>query len=328
MKESKEHLEPSVTIGVPVFNGERFIGRALDTLLSQTYGNFEMIISDNASTDRTGEICLSYVSRDDRIRYYRSEQNMGPVWNFNRVFELAVGEYFMWASHDDYWDASYINSCVETFKKSQNVILVGVICKSIDSETGCLRLIDEGFSTVGLCPRERFVKYKSVIHSGKHIGAIFYGLYKRDALKEVMPLRNIIATDHLILAELCLLGEFETVQKMCFVKRQGGTSASIRQIAKTINIKNRLFIQCPYLVREALFQRLIFLTKKLKVADKISLSSWSLANYLKMTVYQGYPSVLLFLNRVLPRRVKWLVKQVLGFRQKSVQPSHDEKGDV
>ncbi|MEM4134638.1 MAG: glycosyltransferase, partial [Candidatus Micrarchaeia archaeon] len=79
---------PLVSIGMPVYNGERFIRQALDSLLAQDYENFELIISDNASEDKTPEICLEYAARDKRIRYYRNEKNMGAAWNFKRVFDL------------------------------------------------------------------------------------------------------------------------------------------------------------------------------------------------------------------------------------------------
>lgn len=323
-----ENTKPFVSIGLPIYNGETHLAQTLDSLLAQDYREFELIISDNGSTDGTRRICLTYTEKDHRIQYVRSNKNSGPVWNFNRVFEFSKGDYFMWASDDDYWEPSYIRSCLEAFRKSRDIILVGTMCKSINSEAGDSYFIDEGFSTIGLRPRERFVKYKSVIHSGKHIGAIFCGLYKRDALKKVMPPRNVIATDHLMLAELCFLGEFETIQQMLFVKRQGGVSASIQQIAKTINIENEFLIRCPYLVREVLLQRLIFSTKKLKVAEKIRLSLWSITNYLKMTVHHVYPAALLFLNRVLPRWIKRPAKRVLNFRRKSVQQSYNEKDGV
>ncbi len=105
--------KPLVSIGLSVYNGERFISHALDSLLSQEFEDFELIISDNASTDRTGQICLEYAARDKRIRYYRNEYNRGAVWNFNSVFKLSCGEYFMWASHDDYFDRRYLSSCLD-----------------------------------------------------------------------------------------------------------------------------------------------------------------------------------------------------------------------
>ena len=103
---------PLVSIGLPVYNAERHLAKALDSLLAQDYESFELIVSDNASTDSTQEICTSYAKRDSRLRYHRAEHNMGAIWNFNRVFELATGEYFMWAAHDDLRDPRYVSACL------------------------------------------------------------------------------------------------------------------------------------------------------------------------------------------------------------------------
>ena len=92
---------PRVSIGMPVFNGDKFIREALDSLLAQTFTDFELIISDNASTDRTEAICREYAERDKRIRYVRQAENLGPAANFRFVLDEAVGEYFMWAAADD-----------------------------------------------------------------------------------------------------------------------------------------------------------------------------------------------------------------------------------
>ncbi len=93
---------PTVNIGMPVYNAENYLQGALDSLLAQDYGDFDLLISDNASTDRTQEICLDYTARDRRVRYQRNGRNIGAADNFNRVLEPACGKYFMWAAHDDY----------------------------------------------------------------------------------------------------------------------------------------------------------------------------------------------------------------------------------
>src|SRR4030042_4089054 len=144
--------KPLVSIGMAVHNGERYIRQALDSLLAQDYDNFELIISDNASTDKTREICLAYAAKDKRVRYYRNQTNVGALRNFDRVFELSSGEYFMWACHDDYWKPRYLSSCLEAFNISEAIVLVGTECDSIDPETGKLIFTDEGLSTVGLSP--------------------------------------------------------------------------------------------------------------------------------------------------------------------------------
>ena len=92
---------PRVSIGLPVYNGERFLPQALDSILAQTFEDFELIISDNASTDTTEEICRTYATQDQRIHYHRHEQNRGAAWNFNYIVPLARGEYFKWAADDD-----------------------------------------------------------------------------------------------------------------------------------------------------------------------------------------------------------------------------------
>ena len=105
---------PRVSIGMPVYNGEEFLERALDSLLAQSFSDFELIISDNASQDKTQEICLRYAARDPRVKYYRNETNIGAAENFNRVFALSSGEYFKWAGHDDSWTPDYLERCVSS----------------------------------------------------------------------------------------------------------------------------------------------------------------------------------------------------------------------
>ncbi len=281
---------PHICIGMPVYNGERYIRQALDSLLAQDYENFELVVSDNASTDSTGEICLEYAARDKRIRYFRNERNMGAAWNFNRVFELSSGEYFMWACHDDYWQPQYLRSCLKALTEAESIILAGAMCDSVDSETGKLFFTDVGFSTTGLCPRERFMRYKSTIHGGRHIGGIFCGLYRRSALREVIPIKKVITGDHLILAELCFHGEFITVPQKLMTKRYGGASASHKKTASAshkktasaIGIKNPVLIKSPYFVREILLQAIILKTDKLTAREKFKLCLWSLNHYVRV----------------------------------------------
>ena len=99
---------PRVSIGLPVYNGENFLEFALDSILGQTFQDFELIISDNASTDATESICRRYAAKDSRIRYYRNPNNQGAAQNYNRVFALARGEYFKWAAHDDVCKPNYL----------------------------------------------------------------------------------------------------------------------------------------------------------------------------------------------------------------------------
>jgi glycosyltransferase involved in cell wall biosynthesis len=103
-----KHGMSLVSVGMPVCNGEAFLAEALNSLLIQTYGNLEILISDNCSSDKTKQICLEYAAKDSRIRYFRQAQNIGATANFNYVLQQASGEYFMWSAHDDRWSPNYV----------------------------------------------------------------------------------------------------------------------------------------------------------------------------------------------------------------------------
>lgn len=113
---------PILSIGFPVYNGEEHIREILDFLLSQNFHDFELIISDNASTDKTGSICLEYAQKDSRIRFVRQMKNQGPVANFKFVLAEAQGEYFMWVAHDDLWSGDSLSAGVEALSKNQNAV--------------------------------------------------------------------------------------------------------------------------------------------------------------------------------------------------------------
>lgn len=106
-----KHL-PAVSIGMPIYNGGKYISEALDSLLAQTFTNFELIISDNCSTDNTERICKEYALKDSRIRYIRQLANIGSTANFAFVLQEAVGAYYMWAAHDDRWRSNFLEKLV------------------------------------------------------------------------------------------------------------------------------------------------------------------------------------------------------------------------
>jgi len=105
---SPEAGRPLVSIGVPVYNGSKFLRESLDSIAAQTYQNIEVVVSDNASTDQTPDICAEFAVRDRRFRHVRLAENIGGVPNHNHVFSLTRGKYFMWGSHDDMFAPSYV----------------------------------------------------------------------------------------------------------------------------------------------------------------------------------------------------------------------------
>jgi glycosyltransferase involved in cell wall biosynthesis len=211
--------KPLVSIGMPVYNGADFLRCALESLLAQDYENFELIISDNHSTDSTQEICLDYLARDNRIRYHRNNTNIGAINNFKRVFELSQGEYFMWAAHDDVREPNYISACLETLEMNPNVILC--CTDALLDENGGHRRLQENFSTIGMPLNRRFRKIL-----WNNSCASIYGIIRSHFLRKTGLLRNVFGADNLLLAELSLMGEFFQLPLVLFkISVRGGNIA-------------------------------------------------------------------------------------------------------
>src|SRR5512140_1730619 len=134
MMHREDSAVPRVSLGMPVYNGERYLRGTLDSLLKQTYKDFELIISDNGSTDATQQICREYASRDPRIRYRREEVNRGAGWNYNRLVDLARGIYFKWAAHDDLCAPTYLERCVAVLDSDPSVVIAYPDDQDIDEE--------------------------------------------------------------------------------------------------------------------------------------------------------------------------------------------------
>lgn len=117
------NCKPYISLGLPVYNGENFLRDTLDSILAQTFKDFELIISDNASTDSTEEICRAYAAQDQRVHYHRNEHNLGAARNYNRAFELSNGKYFKWAAHDDLYAPEYLEQCVKILESNPSIVL-------------------------------------------------------------------------------------------------------------------------------------------------------------------------------------------------------------
>jgi len=172
-----------VTIGMPVRNGEEAVGDALASLLGQTYGNFELIISDNASTDRTGDICKEYERQDRRVRYSRNEQDIGLINNFNRVLGMARGGLFMWAAYDDLWEPEFVECLVEALRDQPDAVLAfsqqDYVNRSTGEKRGSRSLLP--FSE----PQDAFRRSIRFLLNGRCKGNMLLGVIRRQALEEV-----------------------------------------------------------------------------------------------------------------------------------------------
>lgn len=110
-----------ITVGIPVFNGEKFLRKSIDSVLSQTFSNYVLIISDNGSTDNTSLICQEYEKKEKRIRYIRHEKNFGGTWNFGFLLEQANTKYFVWLGADDYWEPTFLEKNFNILESDNNV---------------------------------------------------------------------------------------------------------------------------------------------------------------------------------------------------------------
>jgi glycosyltransferase involved in cell wall biosynthesis len=206
---------PRVSIGLPVYNGQDYLSHALDALLAQTYSDFELIISDNASTDDTEEICRQYAAEDHRIRYRRSEENLGAARNFNRAFELSRGEYFKWAAHDDLCGPEYLERCVAALDGDVSMVLCHARTREIDENGAVVRELDRKPQLSSRRVHERFYDCICVPHPQ----VMVFGLIRANVLRQTDLIGRYSSSDKVLLGELVLRGPFHEVSEPLFFRR-------------------------------------------------------------------------------------------------------------
>jgi glycosyltransferase involved in cell wall biosynthesis len=201
---------------MPVFNGANYIREAIDSILAQTYGDFELIVSDNASTDGTGDVVRGYAARDRRVRYYRNERNLGAARNLNRVFELASGEYFKWAAHDDVLAPECVAKCVEVLDRDPGVVLCHTRARIIDERGRVIEEYAAPLRTDSQHASERFVDLL-----GANDGCYqMFGVTRARALRLTSLHGSYPASDRVLLARLALCGRFHEVPEYLFLPRK------------------------------------------------------------------------------------------------------------
>jgi len=204
---------PGLSIGLPVYNGEKYLAESLEALLGQTYDDFELIISDNASTDGTAEICSCYGKRDSRIRYFRQPHNIGCAPNHNFVVREAKGELFKWASDDDLYARDLLEYCVEALDRYPGVVLANSWTAMIDGSGNVTRALEYPVATSSLRTPERF---RSMMFDGwfDDIG----GVMRTKVLRRT-PLRSYHLADRSLTTEIGLHGPFYQVPDWLYFRR-------------------------------------------------------------------------------------------------------------
>lgn len=227
---------PLVSIGLPVYNGEKQLAQSLESLVGQDYPNLEIVVSDNASTDSTAEILQKFAQRDARVKVVRQERNQGAAVNFIEVLERSTGEYFMWAGCGDHWSSSYVSSLSGLLSRHQDAVLAVSLVGLIDGDTGMLKnefWHPEPASTVGLPKAERFLRH--LHRDGTDVGTyghMVYGLFRRLPLLEENRKLGVVkfnfGIDVLLLLSLFGRGGLAVHPQRLFWYRTGGGSTTFR----------------------------------------------------------------------------------------------------
>ena len=222
-----------VVIGLPVYNGDNYLAAAIDSILAQSYGDFDLLISDNASTDGTEEICRAYVKRDPRIRYIRQAQNAGAAANHNLIVPMTDSLYFKWAAHDDLLAPNFLAACVDVLDRDPTVVLASPATMLIDeaglplpysAELGgmvdrsgaCWPMMPE--KNDGLMASDPTVRFEAVMLNMSMCVEIF-GLMRRSMLMRTSLIGPFRMADKVMLAEMSLLGRFWLGQETLFFRR-------------------------------------------------------------------------------------------------------------
>jgi glycosyltransferase involved in cell wall biosynthesis len=214
--------EPLVAVGLPVYNGERFVAKSIETLLAQTFADFKVIISDNASTDRTGEICREWAARDPRIEYQRNSTNIGMAGNYNLTFGLSRSKYFRWATADDFCGPELLEDHVKVLEGDSSIALAYPQAWFVDEDGTPYEAWKDGLHLMGDDPVERFkVVVKDIRRVHHHLG-----LMRSEFVRRTGGIAKHVSSDVAFVAEMSLLGKLYQIEKQQFFRRLHRDSSS------------------------------------------------------------------------------------------------------
>lgn len=221
--------KPKVSVGMPVFNGENYVAEAIESILGQTFSDIELIITDNASTDRTADICQDFANSDSRVHYYRNAQNLGATQNYNKCFELARGELFKWAAHDDNCEPQFIERCVGALASTPEVVLAYTCSVIIDGEGNEVK--HEGCGPdlrIDGAARRLSLLYRLFQASPWLAAVLVFGVVRTDVLRRTRLIQGFPSSDIVLLTELALLGHFIEIPDRLFHRRVHDESLGAR----------------------------------------------------------------------------------------------------
>jgi glycosyltransferase involved in cell wall biosynthesis len=213
---------PFLTVGMPTFNSAATIRSAIDSLLAQRFGDFELVISDNASTDDTWAIVQEYTQRDPRVRAMRQARNIGANANYSAVFDRARGRYFKWASSNDWCAPDFLAQCVERLERDPELVLVAPRTRLFQSDLAQATNYSGDIACMQASPAERF------IHAGTKLALnnVMNGVVRLDALRQTRLIEHYPGADTVLVGHLALLGKISLLDDRLFYRRMDAATAT------------------------------------------------------------------------------------------------------
>ncbi|MEZ5659006.1 MAG: glycosyltransferase family 2 protein [Burkholderiaceae bacterium] len=211
---------PLATVGLTTYKAERYIGECLDSLLDQSVGDFEIVISDNGSPDRTVAVCQDYAARDSRIRVIASERNLGVAANLNRAFALGRGEYFCWASANDWYHPRFLERCIAPMQQDPDIDLVASQITVFEDDR---RLAKANPASVDGCLDDDIDRFIACLRLRD--GRLFRGVFRTDAVRDMVPLSSRFGQDIITIARVAAQGKVMLLDEepYYFVREAPGT---------------------------------------------------------------------------------------------------------
>lgn len=254
-----ENTIPNLTVGMPVYNGENFLKQRLESILNQSYSNFILIISDNCSTDKSQEICEEMSKKDSRIIYFRHQENLGAILNFQFVLKKAKTKYFVWAAVDDIWSQNFLEKNCDVLENNENIV------GSIGEYSLYNRIEDSSTHEVKIKVLKNTKKFQYVhpaygeveekirFYLNYSMGGMVYGVYRTDKLQKANTFERyknsqIWMLDLAYILSVIKEGDFEVVSDAFMYKHVSERSTSIIQYMKNLNfsLTKILFINFPF----------------------------------------------------------------------------------
>lgn len=294
---------PLVSIGLPVYNGGQGVARAIESLLGQDYRHIELIISDNASTDGTDEICQAYARQDDRVKYSRNATNIGANGNFNRVLRLAQGRYFMFAAADDAWAPRFVSALLSELKRRPAAAVAMSAVQRVEEDGTPIDILRFRTETGRLANELSSFEIFKRIQYGEGLYIYLYGLYKtaflRRAMGELLP--EVPSMDVHLMAEIALTTRFGYVDEPLYIRTINQTPAYKRYPGEKYARLARDGVWTPEAER-AFLREYIWASRLVPLHRKVLALAWLRCRDWDLRRLPG-GGLLHWLNRALSRQV-------------------------